>query len=92
MAALFSEWWFWLSAAAVLGIIEVLVPAFVFLGFSIGALAVGLVLATGIVALSPAWSVALFALLSLAGYFLLRIALGKSRGDVRVVEKDINDN
>ena len=89
---LLSEWWFWISAAAVLGIVEVLVPTFVFLGFSIGAVAVGLLLATGIVTLSPAWSVVLFALLSLAGYLLLRVALGKSRGEVRVVTKDVNEN
>lgn len=92
MAVLVSQWWVWLSLAAVLGIVEVLLPGFVFLGFSIGAVTMGLLLATGIVTLSPAWSLLLFALLSLAGYLLLRLALGKSRGDVRVVTKDVNDN
>lgn len=92
MAALVLQWWVWLSLAAVLGIVEVLLPGFVFLGFSIGAVTMGLLLATGIVTLSPAWSLLLFALLSLAGYLLLRLALGKSRGDVRVVTKDVNDN
>ena len=37
-------WWVWLCAALVLGILEVLVPGFVFLGFAIGALAVSLLL------------------------------------------------
>jgi membrane protein implicated in regulation of membrane protease activity len=92
MGILLSEWWFWIAAAVVLGIVEVLVPAFVFLGFSIGAVAVGLLMVTGLVTLSPAANVALFAVLSLAGYLLLRAFLGKSRGDVRMIDKDINEN
>jgi membrane protein implicated in regulation of membrane protease activity len=92
MGGLLSEWWFWISAAAVLGIVEVLVPTFVFLGFSIGAVAVGLLLVTGLVTLSSAANIALFALLSLAGYLLLRAFLGRSRGDVRMIDKDINEN
>jgi membrane protein implicated in regulation of membrane protease activity len=92
MGVLLSEWWFWMAAAVVLGIVEVLVPAFVFLGFSIGAVAVGLLMVTGLVTLSPAANVALFAVLSLAGYLLLRAFLGKSRGDVRMIDKDINEN
>jgi membrane protein implicated in regulation of membrane protease activity len=92
MGTLLTEWWFWISAAAVLGIVEVLVPAFVFLGFSVGALAVGLLLLTGLVGLSPAGNIALFAVLSFVGYAALRAFLGRSRGDIRIVEKDINDN
>jgi membrane protein implicated in regulation of membrane protease activity len=92
MGILLSEWWFWIAAAVVLGIVEVLVPAFVFLGFSIGAVAVGLLMVTGLVTLSPAANVALFAVLSLAGYLLLRAFLGQSRGDVRMIDKDINEN
>jgi membrane protein implicated in regulation of membrane protease activity len=92
MAEIMAQWWFWLSAAVVLGIIEVLVPAFIFLGFAIGAGAMGLLLATGLVSVSPAWSIALFAGLSLAGYGVLRVALGRTRGDVRIITKDINDN
>ena len=92
MAGLMAEWWFWLSAAVVFGIIEVLAPFFVFLGFSIGAVGMALLVATGVVTLSPAWGLALFAVMSLAGYALLRVVLGKTRGNVRVIEKDINDN
>jgi membrane protein implicated in regulation of membrane protease activity len=92
MGALLTEWWFWFSAAALLGIIEVLVPAFVFLGFSVGAVAVGLLLALGFADLSPAATIALFAVLSLAGYAILRALLGRSRGDIRLIDKDINDN
>ncbi len=91
MADLLSEWWVWLSAAVVLGIVEVLVPAFIFLGFSIGAVVVGVLLALG-VTMTASWALVVFAVMSLAGYVVLRMALGKSRGDVRVVDRDINDN
>ena len=85
-----GAWWVWLSAAVVLGIIEVMVPAFVFLGFAIGAAVVGVLLAVG-VPMTAAWSLVVFAVLSVVGYGVLRVALGKSRGDVRVVTKDVNE-
>lgn len=90
MAEIMAQWWFWLSAAVVFGIVEVLAPFFVFLGFSIGAVVVGVLLALG-VTMTPAWSLVVFAVMSLVGYGVLRVALGKTRGDVRVVEKDINE-
>ena len=37
---LWTEWWFWVSAALVLAILEVIVPGFFALGFAIGALIV----------------------------------------------------
>jgi len=85
-----GAWWVWLSAAVVLGIIEVMVPAFVFLGFAIGAAVVGVLLAVG-VPMTAAWSLVVFAVMSVVGYGVLRVALGKSRGDVRVVTKDVNE-
>lgn len=90
MTEIMAQWWFWLSAAVVFGIVEVLAPFFVFLGFSIGAVIVGVLLALG-VTMTPAWSLVVFAVMSLVGYGVLRVALGKARGDVRVVEKDINE-
>jgi membrane protein implicated in regulation of membrane protease activity len=91
MADLLSEWWVWLSAAVVLGIVEVLVPAFIFLGFSIGAVVVGVLLALG-VTMTASWALVVFAVMSLAGYVVLRMVLGKTGGDVRVIDRDINDN
>lgn len=85
-----GAWWVWLSAAVVLGIIEVMVPAFVFLGFAIGAAVVGVLLAVG-VPMTAAWALVVFAVMSVVGYGVLRVALGKSRGDVRVVTKDVNE-
>ena len=89
---LWSEWWFWLSFAAVLGILEVLLPAFVFLGFALGAAAVGVLLATGLFAVTASWSFVIFALLSLLGYVALRAVFGGHHGQVKRIDRDINDN
>ena len=35
-------WWVWMVAAGLLAILEMLVPAFVFLGFAVGAAITGL--------------------------------------------------
>ena len=56
---LWTQWWFWLSFAAVLGILEVVTPAFVFLGFALGAAAVGVLLMTGLLAVTAPWSFAM---------------------------------
>jgi membrane protein implicated in regulation of membrane protease activity len=66
------------------------VPAFIFLGFAVGAAVVGVLLALG-VTMTPAWSLVVFAVMSLVGYGVVRLALGRARGEVRVVEKDINE-
>lgn len=64
-------WWVWAVAGLVLGILEVLAPGYIFLGFAAGAAVVGLLLLVG----GPfaAWAVGslpllllLFALASLA--------------------------
>ena len=89
---LWTEWWFWLSFAAVLGILEVLIPAFVFLGFALGAAGVGILLATGWLALSASWSFVIFAVLSLVGYVAMRAVFGGHLGQIKRIDHDINDN
>jgi membrane protein implicated in regulation of membrane protease activity len=91
VTGLTGEWWFWFSLAAVTGIVEVLAPGFVFLGFAIGGVAMGILLATGVLTVGPAMSMLLFAVLSLCGYVALRLVLGKAKGEKQVIDKDIND-
>ncbi len=84
-------WWVWAVAGLVLGILEVVTP-----GFISGAVAVGAVLLVGGLfgwvpsALAPL--VLLFALASLVAWAMLRRLLGVRKGQVRIWDRDINDN
>ena len=90
--AWYNEWWIWMAAGLVLAIAEILIPAWIFLGFAVGAFAMGVMIWLGIgTGLSLAWSLVVFALLSLIAYILLRQAFGIRRGQVKVWDRDIND-
>jgi len=90
--AWYNEWWIWMAAGLVLAIAEILIPAWVFLGFAVGAFTMGVMIWLGIgTGLSLAWSLVVFALLSLIAYVLLRQAFGIRRGQVKIWDRDIND-
>ena len=82
---LMMDWWVWIVAGCVLGILELLVPALVFLGFAIGAMVTGALLWSG---LPPAgWMgpsvgrhLLVFAPLSLIVWIVLRAFAGVRRG------------
>lgn len=91
MVEVWTIWWIWLSAALLLGILEVLLPGFVFLGFAIGAVVMALiVLLTG-----PAFGLPVlllvFAALSLASWLVLRKMFSLPKGQVKNFDSDIND-
>jgi len=89
---LWSIWWVWMAAALVLAILEVLAPGFVFLGFALGSLAVGLLLLLGIGAtLSLPILLLIFAALSLLAWLVLRRLFALTTGQVKIIDKDIND-
>ena len=79
MAGLVGIWWVWLAFAIALGVVEVLLPGFIFLGFALGALVmagiVGLVVPT--IGVAPA--MALFAGLSLLAWIVLWHSAAKAR-------------
>ena len=88
----FNEWWIWMVAALVLAIAEVLIPGWIFLGFAVGAFFLGAMIWLGVGAgLSLAWSLVIFAVLSLVAYILLRQAFGIRRGQIKIWDRDIND-
>lgn len=91
MSGVLSLWWVWAAAALALGIAEVLLPGFIFLGFAIGALImIGLVtLAQG---LSAPALLAIFSGISLLSWILLRLVFKRQSSGARIVENDINDN
>ncbi|MGZ9809052.1 NfeD family protein [Pseudoroseicyclus sp. H15] len=89
--------WAWLAGAVLLGILEILAPGYIFLGFAIGAAAMA-------VLVWPDWSLAawlagslpmallLYAVLSGASWLALRQWLGVRKGQTKVWDRDINDN
>jgi inner membrane protein len=89
--------WVWLSGGVLLGIIEVFVPGFFFLGFSTGAVITGLVLLAGgpfaaWLAGSLAYTVLFFALVSLASWIALRRIVGVRKGQLKTFDHDINED
>lgn len=91
MEGIWAIWWLWLIAALVLGIVELLLPGFVFLGFAVGAFAVAmLLLNTGLALTLPALLL-VFAALSLIAWLVLRRVFAHPNGQVKTFDNDIND-
>ncbi len=94
---MWTEWWVWLTGALLLGILEVLAPGYIFLGFALGAAATGLALAFGgpvavWLAGSPGLLMVFFALVSLIAWIVLRRVLGVRKGQVKIWNRDINED
>ena len=93
-AGLLANWLVWIAAALVLGILEVIAPGFIFLGFAIGAALTGLLLL--VLGLVPATLTApvlatIFAALSLAAWIALRQRFRMKGRAVKRIDGDIND-
>ncbi|OUS21168.1 hypothetical protein A9Q95_12150 [Rhodobacterales bacterium 59_46_T64] len=89
-----ANWLVWMAAALILGILEVMVPGFIFLGFAIGAALTGLVLLLlGLIpaALTAPVIAVLFAALSFAAWIGLRQRFRMKGRDVKRIDDDIND-
>ncbi len=84
-------WWIWLAGALALGILEIVLPGFIFLGFAIGAAITGILLA--IPGISPSLPILLliFAVLSLVAWLILRRLFALPHGQVKTFNHDIND-
>jgi membrane protein implicated in regulation of membrane protease activity len=90
-------WWVWVSAGLILAILEMVVPGFIFLGFAVGAVVVGILLALGggvaaWLTSSISLLLVMFALFSLVAWLVLRRVVGVRRGQTRIVHHDVNDN
>lgn len=87
---LFETWWFWIGFGLIFGILEILLPGFILLGFGIGAMLTGLVMASGLV-LSLPKILLVFAIFSLGSWLLLRKFFRAKQGSVKTFDHDIND-
>ncbi len=91
MESLIGTWWAWVILGFVLGVLEVLVPGFIFLGFAVGAVVTGILVGVGIPAGLPAL-ILIFAVVSVVAWLVLRKTMGIREGQVKIWDRDINDN
>ncbi len=87
------EWWVWAVAALALGILEILAPAFVLLGFAIGAGVIAVLLLIGgpaFVGGSISMALVIFATVSLIAWLVLRKVFALKTGQVKTFDTDIN--
>lgn len=89
---MWTLWWVWIVAGFSLGVLEVLVPGFIFLGFAIGAVLTGVLVGLGFLGASLPALVLVFAVVSVLAWLALRATMGVRKGQVKLWDKDINDN
>ncbi|MEI6797680.1 MAG: hypothetical protein WCO04_00500 [Pseudomonadota bacterium] len=89
--AVWTIWWVWVLAGVVLAGLEITLPGFVFLGFALGAVSNGVLLALGLAPDNVALLALIFAGLSLAAWLFLRRAVGVTKSQVKVWKDDINE-
>lgn len=88
---MWAVWWVWIVAGFALGVLEVLAPGYIFVGFAVGALVVGAGLGLGVLGGSLPILLLVFAVASLVAWIVLRRVLGVRKGQVRLWDRDIND-
>ena len=86
-----TTWWIWIAFAVALGIVELLLPAFIFLGFAIGAFLVSMLLLNTGLALTLPPLLLIFAGLSLVAWLILRSVFSLPKGQVQRFHDDVND-
>ena len=89
---LWQEWWVWIVIGVTLAVAEVMLPGFILLGFAIGAALVGLLLLLGLLGGNLFVLILIFAIASLISWIALRRLMGVRKGQVKIWDRDINDN
>lgn len=94
---LWQAWWIWVVAGFVLALIELALPGYVFLGTAVGAVVTGIVMWLGLppaawIAASLANALLFLACVSVVAWVLMRWFLGVRKGQVKVWDRDINED
>lgn len=88
---MWQAWWLWVAGGVAIGVLELLAPGYIFLGFALGAVLTGALVGLGVLVSLPV-TLMVFGALSLAAWAAMRAVLGKRAGDVKIISRDINDN
>ena len=88
---IWTVWWAWVVLGFLLGILEIIAPGYIFLGFAIGAVLTGVVAALGLTASLPLLLL-IFAVASVLAWLVLRRVMGVREGQVKIWDRDINDS
>ena len=88
---MWTEWWVWVVAGFALGVLEIISPGYIFLGFAIGAVVIGALVGHDVLGNNVPMLILAFALASLASWYLLRRTMGVRKGQIKIWDKDIND-
>lgn len=86
-----ATWWAWVVLGFALGVLEVLAPGYIFLGFAIGAVLTGVLVGFGIAPVGLPALILIFAVASLVAWMALRRTVGVRKGQVKLWDRDIND-
>lgn len=89
---IWALWWVWGIGAIALFALEIFAPGFLFLGFGIGAAVVSLLTGLGALPNSLPILALIFAVVSMGSWFAMRRIFGVRASDVKIWEKDINDD
>lgn len=89
---IWALWWVWGLGAIALLILEVFAPGFLFLGFGVGAAVVAGLLALGLGPSNVAILALVFAVVSMVAWYAMRRVFGVRKGQVKIWDKDINDD
>jgi membrane protein implicated in regulation of membrane protease activity len=92
LMSLAGTWWAWVVLGFALGVLEILAPGYIFLGFAIGAILTGVLVGFGLAPFGLAALILVFALASLIVWLALRRIMGVRAGQVKLWDRDINDN
>ena len=91
-----AVWWVWIAAGLAIGLLEMIVPGYVFVGFALGAISLGAWLGLGLpgsawLAADPMLTLVVFALGSLLIWLALRRFLALRTGQAKTFDRDINE-
>lgn len=84
--------WVWIVAGLGLGMLEVVLPGYIFAGFAVAAVLTGALVWLGVFAGSLPAALAVFALISVGAWAGLRWLFGKNLGETKVWDRDINED